>query len=64
MNSERIVVPKDKIREFCRRWKIGELALFGSALREDFRPDSDVDILVSFDAGAHWDLFDWVSMME
>jgi predicted nucleotidyltransferase len=64
MNNERIVVPKDKIREFCRRWKIGELALFGSALREDFRPDSDVDILVSFDAGAHWDLFDWVSMME
>jgi predicted nucleotidyltransferase len=64
MNNKRIIIPKEKIEEFCRRWKIAELALFGSALREDFRPDSDVDILISFDEGAEWDLFDWVSMME
>jgi len=41
------VSPK-KIADFCKRWKIAELSLFGSVLREDFRPDSDVDILVSF----------------
>ena len=41
-------LPEDAIREFCRRWKISEMALFGSVLRPDFRPDSDVDVLVSF----------------
>ncbi len=64
MNNERITVPRMKIEEFCHRWKIAEFALFGSALREDFRPDSDVDILVSFEKGADWDLFDWVNMIE
>ena len=64
MDSERIAVPKEKIEEFCRRWKIVEFALFGSALREDFRPDSDVDILVHFGEDAEWDLFDWVDMIE
>jgi predicted nucleotidyltransferase len=64
LENERIAVPKEKIEEFCRRWKIVEFALFGSALREDFRPDSDVDILVSFGKDADWDLFDWVSMIE
>jgi predicted nucleotidyltransferase len=42
-------VPLDKIEAFCRRWKIKEFALFGSVLREDFRPDSDIDVLVSFE---------------
>ena len=64
MENERIAVPKEKIEEFCRRWKIAEFALFGSALRKDFRPDSDVDVLVSFGKDADWDLFDWVSMIE
>jgi hypothetical protein len=64
MNDERIPVPKEKVEEFCRRWKISEFALFGSALREDFRSDSDVDILVSFAEDADWDLFDWVDMIE
>jgi len=44
----RIVIPKERIADFCRRWKITELALFGSVLREDFRADSDVDVLVTF----------------
>lgn len=44
----RIDIPKDQIATFCRKWKITELALFGSVLREDFRSDSDVDVLVSF----------------
>jgi predicted nucleotidyltransferase len=42
-------IPLDKIEAFCRKWKIKEFALFGSVLREDFRPDSDIDVLVSFE---------------
>lgn len=47
-----------QIADFCRRWKVTELALFGSVLREDFRPDSDVDVLVTFEPGAPWTLWD------
>jgi uncharacterized protein len=43
-----IQLPKEKLVEFCQRWKVNELALFGSALRDDFRPDSDLDILITF----------------
>ncbi|MFZ5448310.1 MAG: nucleotidyltransferase family protein [Thermodesulfobacteriota bacterium] len=46
-----IDIPLHKIAAFCRRWKIKEFALFGSVLREDFRPDSDIDVLVSFEPG-------------
>jgi predicted nucleotidyltransferase len=48
----------DQIADFCRRWRVTELALFGSVLREDFRPDSDIDILVTFEPGAPWTLWD------
>jgi len=41
--------PMDKIAEFCRRWKIQEMAVFGSALRADFSPESDIDVIVAFD---------------
>lgn len=44
-------IPKAKVAEFCRRNHIRKLALFGSVLREDFRADSDVDVLVEFDQG-------------
>lgn len=54
----------DKLADFCRRWQITELALFGSALRDDFHPESDVDVLVTFAVNAHWSLFDLVSMQE
>ncbi len=57
-------IPSKKLTEFCHRWKIAELALFGSALRSDFRPDSDVDMLVTFDAGAGWSLMDHVRMQD
>lgn len=46
--AERIPASPAQIAEFCRRWKIAEFALFGSVLREDFRPDSDIDVLVTF----------------
>lgn len=48
----------ERIGEFCRRWKVTELALFGSVLRDDFGPDSDVDVLVTFEPGAPWTLWD------
>lgn len=50
--------------EFCRKWQIRELALFGSVLREDFSPDSDIDVLVTFTPEARWTLFDIVEMRE
>ena len=49
--SAKIEIPKDKIAEFCRRHHIRRLALFGSVLRDDFREDSDVDVLVEFEPG-------------
>ena len=57
-------LPKEKIAEFCDRWKITELALFGSILRDDFRPDSDVDVLVTFASDAKWGLFKLVEMQQ
>ncbi len=47
---------------FCERWEIVELALFGSALREDFHSQSDLDFLATFSVGANWSLFDLVEM--
>ena len=49
MPQPKINIPKAKIEAFCRRWKIKEFALFGSVLREDFRPDSDIDVVVTFE---------------
>jgi len=57
-------LPTDALAAFCRRWKIRELALFGSALRDDFRPDSDLDLLVTFAPEADWGLFDHVKMEQ
>ena len=49
MAQPKIQIPLKQIEDFCRKWKIKEFALFGSVLREDFRPDSDIDVLVSFE---------------
>jgi predicted nucleotidyltransferase len=62
--TARIAVDRQKIADFCRRWKIVELSLFGSVLRDDFRSDSDIDVLVTFAADAEWSLFDAVTMEE
>lgn len=51
-------VDLDRLAELCDRWKIAEIALFGSALRDDFRPDSDIDLLVTFRDDAEWSLID------
>ena len=46
-------LPMEKIAQFCDRWQVTEFALFGSVLREDFRPDSDIDVMVEFHPEAH-----------
>jgi predicted nucleotidyltransferase len=62
--SPKIHIDLEKIAAFCRKWKITEFAVFGSVLREDFRPDSDVDVLVSFEQNAGWSLLDIVEMKD
>ncbi len=51
MDGTRIVIDRERLADFCRRNHIRKLALFGSVLRDDFRPDSDVDVLVEFEPG-------------
>jgi uncharacterized protein len=60
----KVDLPLDKIATFCRRWQITELSVFGSVLRDDFRPDSDVDFLVTFAPDASWTLFDLGTMQQ
>ena len=62
--NRNITLPTQEIQEFCQRWHITELALFGSVLREDFRPDSDIDILVSFDPNFQRGLTETMQMRE
>ncbi len=58
----RITIPRKRLAEFCKRWKVSELSFFGSVLRDDFRPNSDIDLLISFHPRAKIGLFDLVSM--
>ena len=60
--DERFSSLQGQLAQFCRRWRVRELALFGSALRDDFGPDSDVDLLVTFSPQAAWSLLDHVRM--
>ena len=64
MTEIRITLPQEKIEAFCRKWKVSELSLFGSVLSAEFRPDSDIDVLISFAADAGWGLFDFVDMLD
>jgi uncharacterized protein len=54
----------EKIADFCRHWKIIEMAVFGSIVRKDFRPDSDIDLLVTYAPEAEWTLLDHVEMQD
>jgi len=58
--SPQIPIDHAQIEAFCQKWKITELSLFGSVLREDFRDDSDVDVLVTFAPDSHWTIFDFI----
>ena len=60
--QERLGVAPDAVDALCRKWRIRELSLFGSALRDDFQPASDVDLLVVFGPDAPWDLWDITAM--
>jgi predicted nucleotidyltransferase len=62
--TPRIPVPLEAVNDFCQRWQVTEFALFGSVLRDDFGPESDVDVLVSFSAEAKHSLFDLVRMED
>ena len=67
MKAKRInkgVISKSKTDDFCRRWQITQLGLFGSFLRNDFSRESDIDILVSFTPDSSWSLFDLVDMQD
>ena len=64
MGTLALSLPTDAIQQFCRRWKITELALFGSVLRPEFRPGSDVDVLVSFADSAAWGLLAHMEMQQ
>ena len=59
-----IEIDRDRIAEFCRKWRITEFCLFGSVLRDDFRPDSDVDVMISFAPETRRTLLDLAAMQE
>ena len=61
MNAH-IAIPPEQVAAFCKRWKVTELALFGSVLRDDFGPESDVDVLVRFESEHTPGLFGIVRM--
>ena len=62
MRRKKFALPRKEIAEFCKRWGITEFSVFGSVLRDDFRPDSDIDVLVSIDPKAHIGLFEIAQM--
>ena len=64
MKYHEIDIPDNRLTELCRKWKVKELSLFGSILRDDFSPSSDVDVLVSFEPTAPWSLLDLMEIKE
>ncbi len=62
--NPKLSIPREKIADFCRKHGIRRLAIFGSALREDFHPDSDVDMLVEFEPDRIPTLFDLAGMEQ
>jgi hypothetical protein len=64
MATDRPSIAPDLLADLCRRWKIREFALFGSILRDDFSPESDVDVLVDFEADHPWSGFDLVDLLD
>ena len=64
MALPKVDIPEEQLQDFCARWNVLELALFGSVLRDDFSPLGDVDVLVPFQKDVHWGLADFVSMVD
>ena len=61
---DRLHVASDALEAWCRKWMVVELAFFGSVLRDDFRADSDVDVMVTFTDDARWGLFEFSAMAD
>ncbi|RLB85405.1 MAG: nucleotidyltransferase [Deltaproteobacteria bacterium] len=64
MAKRAIDISQERVADFCRRWQISEMALFGSVLRDDFGPESNLDVLAAFAPGAEWGLLDHVRMEQ
>ncbi len=64
MKLVRLEIPDREMEDLCRRWRVRDLAVFGSVLRDDFGPESDVDLLVTFAPDAPWTLFDLVAIRD
>ncbi len=64
MNEPRIPIDGEQIKAFCEKWKIVEFSLFGSVLTDEFRPDSDVDVMVTFAENAKWRFRQWLEMED
>ena len=64
MKEPQIPIDREKIRIFCEKWKIVEFSLFGSVLTNEFRPDSDVDVMVEFAPDARWRFRQWLEMED
>ena len=62
--SHRISWPETRIEQFCQKWGVAELSLFGSILREDFNSDSDIDVLIAFSPNSDWGIFDHLTMEQ
>ena len=64
MLTTQITLPEKELTTFYKRWKVVEFALFGSAVRDDFSPESDIDALVDFSSQSEWGLFDHIQMKQ
>lgn len=64
IQSTVIEIPEEELGHFCLQWQIIELAFFGSVLRDDFRSNSDLDVLVTFAATAQWGLLEHLQMQQ
>ena len=64
MKNSNIKIPEKSIKQFCEKWDITELALFGSVLKKKLRKDSDIDVLVTFSKETNWTLLDHVEMQD
>ncbi len=62
--ADKLDISREQLAAFCRKWKITELALFGSVLREDFGPQSDIDVLVTFEPDHGWHILDHIEIEE
>jgi hypothetical protein len=62
--NRNLKVDREALAEFCRKWRVRELSIFGSALRDDFGPESDLDFLVSFQPGTPLNIDGLLDMKE